>query len=302
MHTDPLDFRDKQTVLSSGRRFPLRPRSPGGYILVAVVTIAMMLLNAALLFWGTREVFYSAHAVSHAHEVLASSGHLLATLADAETGQRGYIITGIRDYLEPFQKAKTRVQGSVGRLRALLNQNSDQNAAILDIERLVNQKLDELSETIALRQHKGFGAARIIVMTDHGKQIMDTIRSRLQDINDRESIILAAAEERNQSNYELVMLANALSLLLGMGILGIAYFIVYQDMAARSRAEKALSESEARLHEFSIELEQRVTERTAELVHSQARLRGMAVELNLAEQKERKRLARSCTIICSSCW
>ena len=89
-----------------------------------------------------------------------------------------------------------------------------------------------------------------------------------------------------------MLLANALSLFLGLGILSFSYFIVYQDIVIRRRADEALHESEARLREFSIGLEHRVTARTAELVQSRDRLRAMATELNLAEQRERQRLAR----------
>ncbi len=422
MRADPFELIDKPNELPSRSR-PSTLGIPGGYILAAVVTIAMMLVNATLLFLGTRKVFDASHDVAHAHEVLASSEHLLSTLADAETGQRGYIITGVPSYLEPFQTAKARVQGSVGRLRTLTSDNIEQKPAIQDIERLVADKLDELAETIALRRDKGLEAARRVMLTDRGKRIMDTIRSRLKEINARESILLAAGEQKNQSIYELVMLANALSLVLGLVILGFVYVIVYQDMAARKRAEKSLfdakgyaesiisdspfglyivdadfriaqmntdaqngafinvrpvigrrfdeamhilwpenvaagiikifhqtqetgdpyyskdfinprrdkeqvegyewelhriampdgrhgvvcyyfdstalrdaerrvRDSEEKLRSFAEQLEHRVTERTAELVQSQERLRSMAVELNLAEQRERQRLAR----------
>ena len=284
MRADPLDPIDKQNELLPRRRPPTLG-IPSGYIFSAALTIGMMLVNAALLFLGTREVFDSAHDVAYTHEVLAASEHLLSTLADAETGQRGYVITGVPSYLEPFQVAKAQVHGSMDGLRALTSDSIEQRPAIQDIERLVDDKLNELSETIAVRRDKGFEAARTLMMTDRGKRVMDTIRSRLTEINARESVILAAEEQKNQSTYELVMLANVLSLLLGLGILLFAYFIIYQDMAARKRAEDAL-------REFSTELEHRVTERTAELEQSHDRLRTMATELNLAEQRERQRLAR----------
>lgn len=284
MQADPLDPIDTQHEPSS-RRCPPTLGIPSGYIFSAAVTIGVMLVNAALLFLGTRQVFDSAHDVAHTHEVLAASEHLLSTLADAETGQRGYVITGVPSYLEPFQIAKARVHGSVGRLRALTSDSLEQKPAIQDIERLVDDKLNELSETIALRRDKGLDAARTVMMTDQGKRAMDTIRSRLKEVNARESALLAAEEQKNQSTYELVLLANALSLFLGLGILLFAYFIVYQDMAARKRADEAL-------REFSTELEQRVTARTAELMHSHDRLRAMASKLNLVEQRERQRLAR----------
>lgn len=258
---------------------------PSSYIVSAVVVVAVMLVNATLLFLGTRQVFESADDVAHTHEVLAASEHLLSTLADAETGQRGYVITGVPAYLEPFQAAKTRVQGSVDRLRLLTSDNLEQTPAIKDIERLVEDKLSELSETIALRRDQGLEAARTVMMTDQGKRVMDMIRSRLNDINARESALLAAGEHKHQATYELVIIANGLSLVLGLGILLFAYFIVYQDLAVRKQADAAL-------RAFSTELEHRVTARTAELVQSQDRLRAMASELNLAEQRERQRLAR----------
>ena len=77
---------------------PWRSHPPNfgrGYILIAIVTVGVMLSNAVLLFVGTRKVFDYAHEVAHSHEVLAASENLLSTLADAETGQRGYIITGV---------------------------------------------------------------------------------------------------------------------------------------------------------------------------------------------------------------
>lgn len=286
-----MDPTDPQNGLSSRKHHPTLG-IPSSFILSAVVAIVVMLINAALLFLGTRQVFDSAHDVAHTHEVLAASEHLLSTMADAEIGQMGYVITGFPSYLELFQTAKARVQGTVSRLRALTSNNIEQKPAIQNIERLVDTKLDELFETITLRRDKGFDAARMVMMTDHGTRAMDTIRSRLKEINARELALLAAGEDKNQSTYELVLLANALSFFLGVGFLLFAYFIVYQDMTARKRADAALRESEARLRGLSSELESRVAKRTAELVQSHDRLRAMATELNLAEQRERQRLAR----------
>ncbi|UVT20329.1 MAG: CHASE3 domain-containing protein [Nitrospira sp.] len=284
MLAEPLGLIHKQNERPSCKRTPTFG-IPSSYIVSAMVAIVVMLVNATLLFLGTRQVFESADDVAHTHEVLAASEHLLSTLADAETGQRGYVITGVPAYLEPFQAAKARVQGSVDRLRLLTSDNLEQTPAIKDIERLVEDKLGELSETIALRRDQGLEAARMVMMTDQGKRVMDMIRSRLNDINARESALLAAGEHKHQATYELVIIANGLSLVLGLGILLFAYFIVYQDIVVRREADAAL-------RAFSTELEHRVTARTAELVQSQDRLRAMASELNLAEQRERQRLAR----------
>jgi hypothetical protein len=180
MQADPLELLDKQNERPSRRRLPTLG-IPGRLYSRRGRDNCDDALERGPAFVGTREVFNSTHDVAHAHEVLASSEHLLSTLADAETGRRGHIITGVPPYLESFQAAKAEIQGSVARLRALTSDNIEQDPAIQDIERLVNDKLNELSESIALRHDKGLEAARIVMMTDHGKPLISLVHHVLAE-------------------------------------------------------------------------------------------------------------------------
>src|SRR6202022_275972 len=97
--------------------------------------------------------------VTHTHEVLNGVENLLSLMKDAETGQRGYIITGQQSYLEPFNQATGKIHQQVSELRRLTADNPNQQEAIAALEPLIVSKLSELRQTIDLRKRQGFEAA-----------------------------------------------------------------------------------------------------------------------------------------------
>lgn len=106
--------------------------------------------------------------------------NLLITLLDAETGQRGYVITANPAYLEPFQAG---VSSAASKLSALdsVGANTEQAVRIKDIDRITNLKLKELDKTVAARD-ESFEAAQAIVNDNIGKNFMDEIRQQLAEI------------------------------------------------------------------------------------------------------------------------
>ena len=102
--------------------------------------------------------------------------NLLSDLKDAETGQRGYIITGTEDYLEPYHAALQTVDI---RLQSLLESSvsfSGQRSLLQELNRLVLLKLDLLRNGIEIRRQQGFDAAQKIIKMNEDKRIMDNIR------------------------------------------------------------------------------------------------------------------------------
>lgn len=100
---------------------------------------------------------------------------LMMDILDAETGQRGFLITGSKDYLDPYFSAITQIPKDIQDLQAL-KLNAQQRAFIDAIQPLINTKLDELRRTIDLRRTKGPSAAIAIVNTNEGKVEMDKLR------------------------------------------------------------------------------------------------------------------------------
>ncbi|TAN70413.1 MAG: HAMP domain-containing protein [Methylobacter sp.] len=155
----------------------------------------VLMIVGSISYMNTAKLTDTAQWVSHTHKVLAKLRELLSTLQDAETGQRGYIITGEDRYLEPYQAAVRNVDKLVLALKQLTVDNQAQQRRLETIGPLVVGKLDELKETIELRRSKGLEAARAVVASDKGKKLMDELRAVVREMEDQENELLKQREE-----------------------------------------------------------------------------------------------------------
>lgn len=126
----------------------------------------------------------------HTYVVLDDLQKLLSALQDAETGQRGYIITGIDDYLAPYNTALQKIKRDISELQRLTSDNPAQQQSLDSIQPLLKEKLDELARTIKLRREQGFAAALPVVKGGTGKQVMDEMRAIIARMKSRERSLL----------------------------------------------------------------------------------------------------------------
>ena len=119
-----------------------------GQTVAIVLLVAALLTDAVLTLHNIREVATSVQWVSHTHEVLAQLEQVVSTLTDAETGQRGYLLTGERPYLEPYDQALPRIRGQLERLRDLTIDNPPQTAHVLKLQQLTAERLAVLRQGI----------------------------------------------------------------------------------------------------------------------------------------------------------
>src|ERR1700730_14103620 len=82
--------------------------------------------------------------VAHTHQVRAELADLLSELKDAETGQRGYIITGEDSYLAPYQSALLAIKSTLDDVRRLTSDNPNQQRRLASVAPLIDAKLAEL--------------------------------------------------------------------------------------------------------------------------------------------------------------
>ncbi len=104
----------------------------------------------------------TSYAVAHSHAVLEHIASALNRLTDAETGQRGFVITGEDAYLEPYRASAAAVPRVMSELRELTADNANQQRRLAEAEPLVAAKLGELQRTIDTRRTAGFEATQKI--------------------------------------------------------------------------------------------------------------------------------------------
>jgi methyl-accepting chemotaxis protein len=151
---------------------------------------------------STSKLIDATEWVRHTDEILGGLDDLLSGMKDAETGQRGYIITGEARYLQPYQGAREAVDQKLKRLLELTLDNPIQQQRLAALGPLVASKFAELQDTIDLRRTNGFGAAAEVVLTDKGKNLMDSLQKLVAEMREEETGLLArrSVEERDRAH------------------------------------------------------------------------------------------------------
>ncbi len=213
---------------------------PGIYSLKTAHKIIASLVGAALLvalmvtvsFWAFRQIGEAAEARNHANQVLSNANDLLSSLKDAETGQRGYLLTGDEAFLEPYLAVRNSIGGNLEMLRQLTliraaHSHLDAMAPLVDAE------LAYLSHNIELRRNHRMTAAQIIIGGGQGKRLMDAIRVEMSGFNQIEEGARTQHEAEFQSNmrylFVSIVVASLFTLLLAVSFA----YLIYRESRQR---------------------------------------------------------------------
>src|SRR5882757_3237366 len=160
------------------------------------LSFVLLALIGLVAFRSVNALTSTSYKVAHTHEVLEHIASLLGLLKDAETGQRGFVITGDETFLEPYRTSVASIDKVVKGLRQLTVDNPNQQKRIEEAESLIAEKLAELKRTIEMRRKGTFEETAKIVRSGEGKKFMDDIR-RLTDQMDQEEreLLKLRAEE-----------------------------------------------------------------------------------------------------------
>lgn len=189
----------------------------------------------------------SADLSLHTLETLNQATLVLVGLVDAETGQRGYLLTGDTRYLEPYDAALSQIGTYLARMRELTSSDPWDQDRITTLDALAAAKLDELRGTIDHRRRGDLEGALGIVRTNEGKATMDRIRRTIDDLGGHERALLG---ERLSARAELIARTrktSALASLLGAFLVVASMFSVNRQALRRLDAERAAHEERQRL-------------------------------------------------------
>jgi PAS domain S-box-containing protein len=216
-----------------------------GQTIAMALLVAALLMDTVLTLHNIREVATGVQWVSHTHEVLGQLEQVVSTLKDAETGQRGYLLTGERPYLEPYDQALLRIQGQLDRLRDLTIDNPPQTAHVLKLQQLITDRLAVLRQAIDRFQaepDKGRALALSgpFLRQGEGKRLMDLIRDEVYGMQVLERAQLARRDVASRVNTRTALATTIIGLGLGLVLITMVVTLVARNQAARQRAADVL--------------------------------------------------------------
>jgi CHASE3 domain sensor protein len=170
---------------------PLPPGPLVGFVLAVAAVAFISLLTYRSL--QTRSI--AAQRVTRTLQVLEQLESILSLVKDAETGERGFLLTGEDPYLEPNINAKAQLPAAFRSARQLVADDQVQQQRLAALELAINQKLGELDRIIALRRKGDVAAALAAVRTDRGQVSMDRIRSMVTTMEATERTALSSREQ-----------------------------------------------------------------------------------------------------------
>src|SRR5665213_2900849 len=214
----------------------------------------VLLVIAFVSFRTTSGLVENNGLVSHSHQVEAKLGDLLTELVDAETGQRGFIITGDENYLAPYRAALGALPTTQESVRQLTADNPGQQQRLETLFLLIDQRLSRLKTAIDLRRAEGFASAAKYVATNVGKAEMDKARALIAETNNAEDQLLA---RRTQKVEESARWATAITV--WGGLAGVAFVALIGWFITRSLSQQ-IGSAVGQIQSSSTELQAAATQ------------------------------------------
>src|SRR5437868_524819 len=145
---------------------------------IGLVLIAMLLVTNGLISeWNIFRLVKNEHRVLHSEEVLTTLEKVLSSITEAETGERGFLITDKEDYLDFYRSAVERTHETLDKLEKITAEDAEQKKKIVLLRQKVAARFEELEAAIAAQGEGGFTAARISVSTNRGRELMKEMRA-----------------------------------------------------------------------------------------------------------------------------
>jgi signal transduction histidine kinase len=246
------------------------------------ISLALALLAASILI-GINETGYNQSAealddIAEASRTRGSLNRVLQNVLDAETGSRGYLLTGDPKYLEPYDAAVAAIGQQLDSLRLIYTPNADEFTTLAQLTRNVQRKLAEMDLSVRMRKQGNEDAWKFVLMTDVGKEHMDAIRV--------EATKLINASTQRMEVSQVQIRKSLLLSRIGIATVTMAGLLAFYLYLRQTTALKLAGEQQQKVLQQERDLlERQVRERTATLAE-------LATHLQQVREEERGHLAR----------
>ncbi len=222
---------------------------------IAVSAVIVLICIGALSFWSQVSNEQDRAWVTHTHVVVERLQAIRIDITQAETGQRGYILTGQSEYIESYGTGVERLGLDINALQDLTSDNPTEQEDINRLRSLITDRLRELADGIEVRKQSGLLAGvEAVTHGNNGELWMEMIATQIGEMRQREARLLNARLETAAASTRKMKVLIACGNTLAILILVIKGFVIHWEIGKRNLAEANLKESNERLERRTAQL------------------------------------------------
>ncbi len=245
-----------------------------GLVLAALAACVLIGINET----GFSQSTQALRQIDEYTRIRSALNRLLVHVLDAETGSRGYLLTGDPRYLEPYNAAVAEIGQNLDGLRTIYTPNPAEAATLAQLTRNVQRKLAEMDLSVRMRKQGNEDAWKFVLMTDVGREHMDAIRELANQLINAATARMEIAQDQVQQSLLLSRIGIAAVTMAAL----LAFYLYLRQTPALTLAGE---QQQAALQQERDLLEGQVRERTATLAE-------LATHLQQVREEERGHLAR----------
>jgi signal transduction histidine kinase len=253
-------------------------RVPLHVVAVIVVSIALLVINASMLIINTGRAMDSNAHYARSYEIKRALSTFQSVITTAESGQRGYLLTGDTEYLTPYYRAMRGWRTELDRLANLTADNPARQQDIAELERLTAAAIGRLEQTIERSPRPGPSGSADLAGTDRATQTMDRVRSIVDRMLVEEDARIDALGRAVLRDVWITLAVALLTTVVTVAVLIGLNKLLQRYVGARAKAEGALLEANQQLNHL-------VEQRTAELTE-------LSQHLIRVSEEEKAKIAR----------
>jgi signal transduction histidine kinase/DNA-binding response OmpR family regulator/CHASE3 domain sensor protein len=208
-------------------------------------SVILLVMSLVASFYSTQKLIQNSQLVNHTNEVIIESQNIISNLKDAETGQRGFLLTSDPSFLQPYNGAYQKTEDSYNKLLELTSNNPIQQKNLPQVKKLYDAKFVQMQNIIDMtKKYDSFAfdaSARLKEML-RGKILMDQLRTAIEKIKVEENNVLKERTEAQQAYISYTPILLLIAALISILITGFAYIRIKKDLDERIEKQKEAEE------------------------------------------------------------
>lgn len=201
------------------------------------IVLAFFCATSLIAYMNIQVLRTNNQQIMHTHRVIVGIDGLMTTMLDAETGQRGYLLTGNPSYLMPYERASQRIEERLSELADLTKDNPTQTAHLNQARSHVSIRMSELKNALEARRERGVSGAAELLNSNRGKGEMDAIRAIVSEMQLEEQQVRQDRIKQMESAARTAIISGVFSGLFGAFLTVVVFLLIRRSVRERARQE-----------------------------------------------------------------